>query len=504
MHTRQIGTRSNKLVKNIVASVFYQISTIICGFVLPRLILGSYGSDVNGLVNSITQFLQVIAFLELGVGAVVQSSLYKPLAEHNDIEISKIISSASKFFRRIASILAVYIVILIVVYPFLANQQFGFIYTAGLIAVIGVSSFSQYYFGVVDRILLTADQRGYIQYTAQAITLILNTIACAILIQFRASIHVVKLTTSILFFARPLFLKIYVDRNYLIDRKIRYEGEPIKQKWNGVAQHVAAVVLDSTDTIILTFMSDLASVSVYSVYFLVVHGIKQLFMSLTNGFHSLIGELWAKQEKENLSLFFSFTEWFIHTGTVFLFGCTSVLIIPFVRIYTNGITDVNYIRPIFGYLLVAAHAFHCLRLPYNIMILAGGHYKQTQHNYIIAAVLNIVISVLAVKSFGLVGVAIGSLTAMMYQTIWMAFYNSKNLIKWPFIKFIKRMLVDSLMAVISLGLCSIIRLSPNTYLALIPVAILKAIIWAVVIFLINMLFYKGELALALNNLKHMK
>ena len=62
------------------------------------------------------------------------------------------------------------------------------------------------------------------------------------------------------------------------------------------------------------------------------------------------------------------------------------------------------------------------------MILAGGHYKQTQNNYIIAALINIVVSVLAVKKWGLVGVAIGTLIAMFYQTIWMAIYDSKNLI----------------------------------------------------------------------------
>ena len=71
---------------------------------MPRLILKTYGSEVNGLINSISQFLAVISFLEMGVGAVVQSSLYKPLAERNDEEISKIVSSANKFFSKIAFI----------------------------------------------------------------------------------------------------------------------------------------------------------------------------------------------------------------------------------------------------------------------------------------------------------------------------------------------------------------------------------------------------------------
>ncbi len=69
------------LVYNSISPLFYQISSIICGFILPRLILSSYGTNINGLINSITQFLSIISFLELGIGAVVQSSLYEPLAK---------------------------------------------------------------------------------------------------------------------------------------------------------------------------------------------------------------------------------------------------------------------------------------------------------------------------------------------------------------------------------------------------------------------------------------
>ena len=94
--------REKKLAKNTISSLFFQITTIVCGFILPRLILNSFGSEINGLVNSINQFLQIIAFLELGVGAVVQSSLYKPLADGNNEEISKIIVSAGKFFKKLA------------------------------------------------------------------------------------------------------------------------------------------------------------------------------------------------------------------------------------------------------------------------------------------------------------------------------------------------------------------------------------------------------------------
>lgn len=315
---------------------------------------------------------------------------------------------------------------------------------------------------------------------------------CVFLINFGATIHTVKLTTSLIYLLRPIFLRYYVNKNYFIDRHIKYDEEPIKQKWNGVAQHVAAVILDSTDNIVLTIFSTMSNVSIYSVYNLVVYGVKQLFMSMTNGIHSLIGELWAKQELVELKKVFGWFEWIIHFATVIAFGCTGCLIIPFVAVYTKGINDAMYIQPLFAVLIVMAHAGHCLRLPYNIMILAGGHYKQTQKNYVVAAVLNIVVSIVTVVLWGLVGVAIGTLIAMIYQTVWMALYDSKNLIKWPFKNFIKQILVDSFTVISAAMVCLAFDMSAVNYVSWIILAIKVACVWVLIAVIVNLLFYREK------------
>lgn len=269
-----------------------------------------------------------------------------------------------------------------------------------------------------------------------------------------------------------------------------YEAEPIQQKWNGVAQHVSAVVLDGTDNIVLTVFSTLSNVSIYSVYHLVIYGVKNLFLSLTNGIHSLIGELWAKQEIDTLKNTFGRFEWILHTGTVFVFGCTGMLVIPFITVYTNGVTDVNYIQPLFAILITIAHVGHCLRLPYSVMILAAGHYKQTQSNYIVAAIINIVLSVVLVIAFGLVGVAIGTLVAMLFQTIWMARYVSKNLIKWPFRKFLKQLAVDVLSISVAVLASSWIAMETVNYLSWTVMAVKVAFIWLAVMIPIYLVFYR--------------
>ena len=485
--------RKKLLAKNTAASLLSQITALGCGFILPRLFLEYFGSEVNGLVNSITQFLGVISFLELGVGAVVQSSLYQPLANEDKPQISKVMVSADRFFRRLAQILLVYVLLLVAVYPLIANQSFGYLYTATLIAAISISSFAQYYFGIVNSLLLNADQRGYIQYNAQTITVVLNTVVCVFMIKLGGSVQLVKLTTSLIYLARPLALRIYVNRRYQIDWKIQYDREPIQQKWNGVAQHIAAVVLDGTDTIVLTLLSTLSNVSIYSVYFMVIRGVKTLFLSMTNGIQSLLGELWARQELDELKKTFGWTEWCVHTGTTFVFSCTAALIVPFIRVYTAGISDANYIQPTFAMLLTLAHAMHCLRLPYNIMVLAAGHYKQTQRNYIVAAVINIVISVLTVKEWGLIGIAIGTLAAMVYQTAWLAVYDSRHFVFWPMKEVVKQFAVDSVTAICIVMISGMLTMRSVSYLSWIVLAIVTALLAIIIIACLNFIAYKDKM-----------
>ena len=492
-----------KLWYNTVFSIILEISTIISGLILPRLIIGAFGSNTNGLINSISQFLHIISFLEMGMGSVVQSSLYKPLAEKNNKKISEIIASAGKFFTKIGLTLLCYVSILLVLYPIFVNDNYGWIYTATLIAAMSISFFAQYFFGIVDGILLTADQKGYILYISQTATILLNTLACVIMINIGGTIHLVKLSTSLIYLLRPLILRIYIKKHYAINRRIKYSGEPIKQKWNGVAQHVAHVVLTSTDIVVLTLFSTLANVSIYSVYHYVVYGVKQLFVSMTNGIKAYIGELWAKQDIDKLNKVFSWTEWSVHTAVTLVFSCTGMLILPFITIYTKGVTDANYYQPLFAAFIVLAHASHCLRLPYNMLILASGQYKETQSNHIIAVIINLAVSVACVKMWGLIGVAIGTVISMMYQTVWMANYDSKNIICWPFKNFLKQFIVDVLTAVVIYWTTKWIGLSRISYVDWILISIRTVLIASVDVLIINAVFYKEKITFLLKRIVNM-
>lgn len=491
-----------RLRKNTIVSLTAQIVNLVCAFILPRVMLRFYGSEVNGLISSINQFLHMIAFLELGVGAVVESSLYKPLSENDNLKISQIMTSATSFFRKIAFALLCYLIVLIVVYPRTVATDFKYFDVVILIVALSVFSFAQYYFGIVNSLLLNADQRVYIVQGLGIVCTILNTLVSVLLIFQGFSIQSVKVISACIFLLKPFLIRLYVVRNYSVNCREKYDVEPIAQKWYGIAQHVAAFVLDGTDVIVLTVFSTLLNVSIYSVYQMVTNGIRSLVLSSTTGIQASIGRLIAIGDKKKLDNTFAMMEWIIHTTTTIVFGCAMVLIVPFVKIYTHGINDTDYVNYSFAILITLAQGFRCIRLPYNVAILAGGHYKQTQSNYIVAAILNISISVLSVIRFGLVGVAMGTLAAFLYQNVWMAHYISNHIVCWPFRNFIKQSLTDVVVVLFGYFSTRNLYFGAYTYFYWMLNGLTTALIWIVISMTINMILYKQRVLMVWFNVKH--
>ena len=124
--------RSKKALYNIIFALLFQIITIICGFIVPKLIISTYGSSVNGLISSISQFLAYISLLEAGFGPVIKSVLFKPIAKKNKLEVERILKSSEKIFKRISYIFIIYIIVLCIILPMIINN-FDKLFTLSLI-----------------------------------------------------------------------------------------------------------------------------------------------------------------------------------------------------------------------------------------------------------------------------------------------------------------------------------------------------------------------------------
>ena len=419
-------------MKNILLSVgagfVFEIVSLVCGLISQKLILVNFGSAYNGITQSITQFISYIELMKAGIGGVTMAALYKPLANKDWKEMNEVLNSTQKFMKRLAGIFLAFVLSMAVIYPTLIVRDFGFWFSASLILIISISTFAQYYLGFTYQMLIEADRKGYLVIYMQIITTILNTVVSIILINAGCNIQIVKLGSSIVHVIPPLFFYIYVHRNYPIDSTVEATTDKIPQRWDAATHEVAAFVCNNTDIAVITILAGVAEVSVYSIYYYVVSNIKKIVTKFSGGFSSAFGTMYAKKDFESMRRNLGVFELIIYSLVSTLYAPTMVMIVPFVTLYTKGINDVNYYRPVFAAVLILASIFNCFRIPYRVVVLGIGHYKETREGAVAEAIINIVVSVLFTLRYGIIGVAIGSLCAMATRSYQFASYLSKEVI----------------------------------------------------------------------------
>lgn len=98
--------RTKRYMYNSVAAFTAEIVTMILGFVTPRIILVTYGSELNGLTSSILQFMSYFNLVEAGFSNAAVYALYKPFADKDETAISAVVSAARRMYLRAGGIFA--------------------------------------------------------------------------------------------------------------------------------------------------------------------------------------------------------------------------------------------------------------------------------------------------------------------------------------------------------------------------------------------------------------
>lgn len=226
---------------------------------------------------------------------------------------------------------------------------------------------------------------------------------------------------------------------------------------------------------------------------LVIRGIKSIIQAFTGGVDASFGDMIAKGEQKQLNKSFKTYELFYYTITTIAYTCTIILIVPFIAVYTFGITDTNYIRPLFAILLVLAEFVWAIRLPYSSITLAAGHFKETQKGAWVEAISNIVISLILVWKYGIVGVAIGTLVAMLIRTVEFVYHTNKYILERKQSESTIRFGIIAIQLIVVALLSKLLPTYEFTnYLIWIKYACMVLILTLIVVLPINLIVYKKD------------
>lgn len=494
----------HKAKRNIITTLISQLVTTACGIVIPGMLISAFGSAMYGLAASVVQFLSYISLLEGGVARVARAELYAPLARKENYEISRVYHAIKHFFVMVGIAFLGYTLLMSVAYHDIAQiTEVDWGYTFCLIWIISAGTLAKYMGGLSNLTLLNADQKQYIgNYIVTAGT-IANALLVVVLVKSGCDLLVVKFGSSIVYIAQPICYALYVRKHYNLP-SVGKDRSELQQKWTGIGQHIAYFLHTNTDVVILTLFADLRYVAVYSIYRLVISSIRKIAASFSSGMEAAFGEVIAKKEQQSLqNIYFKYKHMLSFTSIV-LFGVTAVLIVPFVRLYTAGVTDANYTQPVFAIVLLLAEAIDCFIHPCCSLPISANKLKETRWGSYGEAAINIVLSLILVHWNPLVGIALATLIATVFKSVFYMIYSGKNILHVRFRILLKNYLL-------AIGLISLFAVLGMILMANIPInSYYVWVIWGIGIFVVvsgfaaavYFLFYPTELKVVLMSTLH--
>lgn len=234
--------------------------------------------------------------------------------------------------------------------------------------------------------------------------------------------------------------------------------------------------------------------SVYSVYFLIVSKICVLLQAVISSMEPMIGQAYANNDEKQLNQKLDLYEFIIFFSVAILFTLTGLLITPFVMMYTNGVTDANYYQPLFGIVLVIAEAAYLLRSPHVSLAYSANKFKEITIPAYIEAIINILVSIVLIRKIGLVGIAIGTLSGMLYRGAFHVYFTTKLVSSRTQVMYYRKLIIILISCLLVAVICNVIYpISDFTLTSWIIHAIVYAIIISLVFIVICFVFFKHEI-----------
>lgn len=415
---------------NIFAGIFSQLVIILLGLLLPRLFLVHFGSEANGFINSITQFFSYFTLFEAGVGTATLQALYGPAAKEEKQKISAILAAASRFYRRTGVCYLGAVAVLAVVYPLAVEAEGLSPVTMALVILLqGCGGAISYLFQGKYLILLKAEGKNYILSLVTTLVNVSISGGRILLILSGAPLVAVQACFFVVNLAQMVFYQWYFKRHYSwIDMGMMPDYQAISQKDSVLVHQFSTLVFNNTDVILLTVLSgDLKLVSVYTIYNMIVSMCRVLLNQINEGVAFRLGQLY-QTDKELYKKYHNYYELFNMTLGFSVFSAVYVLLAPFILLYTEGVTDIDYMMPYLPLLFVLVQLISSSRQTASYLIDYAGHFKNTKWRSLLETGINLGVSALLIPKWGIYGVLAGTIAALLYRANDMVLYSQKHIL----------------------------------------------------------------------------
>lgn len=337
--------RTKNSIRNSVVAVLLQFIALLIGFFSRKIFIDYLGTEVLGLSSTASSLLGFLNIAELGIGAAVSVTLYKPLFEKDRETIKEIIAMQGWLYKKIALFIIGGSAVLMCFFPLIfAKMELPLWYAYVTYSVLLFSSMLGYFVNY-KMILLSADQKEYKIQLGVRVVSISKLILQAISVKYFSQPYIWWISLEFVSaIVNSFIINRIIYKNYPYLKEVVHHPGELRHKYPDVETKVKQLmfhkiggfVLGQTSPVIIYAYASLTMVAMYGNYLIITNNLNVLLSAMFAGLSASVGNMLVEGNRLLIHKVFKelFSSRFLAVATCSI--CIWLLADPFIAVWLGA------------------------------------------------------------------------------------------------------------------------------------------------------------------------
>ena len=464
-------SRTENSLRNLRYAALLNLALVIVNFIARRIFVTVLSEQYLGLNGTFTNVLSMLSIAELGVGTAITYSMYKPLAVRDEGLLLSLMALYRRYYRIIGVVIALLGVAVTPLLPYLTHDLPD-IPNIRFIFLLFVLDSALSYALVYKQSLISADQKQYIVTAYRNTVLMILAVVQSVLLLLTHNYFAYLAAKILSTLAINVLLARKADRMYPFLRSASPAPLPqdVKQEISKniratIIHKLGTIVVFQTDNLLIALFVGAVSVGIYSNYVMITSGLTTAYLLVFRSLTASVGNLCAEEDKTHAREVF----WQIDLFGRWLYGFSAICLVALFNPFIGSVwLTPEYLFPMKLVLIISAN-FYVTGMRHSVLTYrdAMGLYWYDRYKAIFEAAINLIVSILLARKYGILGIFIGTFVSTVTTCMWVEPYMLfKHGFRYPVRGYFIRYGVNTLLTIaigsITWYLCSLL---PDTGLA---------------------------------------
>lgn len=376
-----------------VVSMLNLLVSSLGGLIVGRIILSRLGSDYNGLNAIIAQFLTVVTLAEGGYTTAALVAMLQPYGAGDMARLDQLYAESSRRFRQLGWYALGFGLVFAAVYSAMVRSDIPYATILAVLCIALASSVFNLWYVTKVRILFQVTQTEHLYVL---ITLLCNLCSqCAMAAVLLRGGSIVLARCAYLFFTVLAGLTahaVFFRRAACVHPESAWDGvKRIHGTRDVMVGKVVSILYNSSSVFFLSVFANTRMTSVYAVYNSIISAVSSAVNIAVSSPQNALGLVLQEPDWEHARSVVQEIEFLVILLLTVLFAALGGVLLPFVGLYTSGVTDAKYVDPFLGALLLMTAYLQLIHVPSGLCIQLSGRF---------AVARNIQMATLGILLFG--------------------------------------------------------------------------------------------------------